>query len=63
MSIRDRATPFHGGYRIEQKSVDTRRASLFLFVYPYGRSGTVYVLRRGLAMKREIMRVAVEGPR
>jgi hypothetical protein len=59
--LRDRATPFHGGYKIEQRC--NKRASLFLFVYPHGNWGTVYVLRRGLAMKREILRITVEGPR
>jgi hypothetical protein len=50
MTIRDRATPFHGGYRIEQRSSGLR-PSLFLFVYPYSHSGTQYVIRKGLTKK------------
>jgi hypothetical protein len=49
--IKDRATPFHGGYRIEQRSSTPNRASLFLFVYSYGPNGAMYVLRRGLTKK------------
>jgi hypothetical protein len=50
MSLKDRATPFHGGYRIEQRS-SNGKPSLFLFVYSYGPNGAMYILRRGLTKK------------
>lgn len=48
MTLRERATPFHGGYRIETPGP---RASLFLFVYSYGPNGAMYIIRHGLTKK------------
>jgi hypothetical protein len=59
MIIKDRATPFHSGYRIEQRSTDRRRASIFTFVYPHGHRGTQYIVRHGVS-GREILRIWIE---
>ena len=60
--LKDRATPFHGGYRIEHASEQPKKASLFVFVYPHSYRGTQYIIRKGLT-KKVILSLWVEGVR